>query len=587
MPIDDVDYMLENCVTDNHIIYVDSARRDMSIYPRANHYTLRFSTPYRYVHGIEVLDASIPSTMFNIDTHNNVLSYLSADEDMTPLLQELVTLPCFSKILSFSLNNHIVQEQRLYGTSVPFKIVLVEEDVSKDDVFGDPIALSEFIDDCLDVDVDALNKKDDPFDGFSSGSGAALDPTKTSYLVIKKHTMPTVNLYSSKAAAYFGDLPIYEVVIDGDTMYTTDAYFYDFYASYAKKYGDQCFYDIMRLRNPKVARAYKLQRRSCEEDVYIWNYYTITSESKADFESVSSASKSPPLTVWQTVFKPGNYSAVSFLKLSEQYMSGDVVLDLGGLDTIETYPNYKLIGRTPFAINKLGTSIGSVIGISEVATSQWPLNYKYIPEVPYLYGSLDNNSDNTLECPGIVDFTANRYVILRCEEIEDHMYGSYSYGDFTPGIAMLRFFEVNGVSHQRNDYVNYVKPPFHPIGKLDKITLTFLLPDLTTIYDFKGLDHVMLLSVKFYAPKQMRKMQMSVLNPNYNPNFHEYMHQHIDYKRKSELLAGSTSITQAQDVADTNAIREIEKRFDYSSSEDEDITEDPHGDSNVLSDFET
>lgn len=572
MPIDDVDYMLENCVTDNHIIYVDSAKRDTSIFPRANHYTLRFSTPYRYVHGIEVLDASIPSTMFNVDIHNNVLSYLSADEDMTPLLQELVTLPCFSKILSFSLNNHIFQDQRLYGTSTPFKIVLVEEDVSKDDVFGDPIALIEFIDDCFDVDVDALNKKDDPFDGFSSGSGTGLDPTKTSCLVIKKHTMPNVKLYPSKAAAYYGDLPVYEVVIDGNTMYTTDAYFYDFYTCFSKKYGDQCFYDVMRLRSPKVSRAYTVRRKSCEEDDYLWNYYTITSETEAVFDSVSSSSKSPPLTVWQTLFKPGNYSAVSFLKLSEQIMSGDVVFDIGSADTIETYPNYKLIGRTPFVINKLGTSIGSVIGLSEVATSQWPLNYTYIPEIPYLYGSTEYNSDNVLECPGIVDFTVNRYVILRCEEIEDHLYGSYSYGDFTPGIAMLRFFDVNGVSHQRNDYVNYVKPPFHPIGKLDKITLTFLLPDLTTIYDFKGLDHVLLLSVKFYAPKQMRKMQISVLNPNYNPNFHEYMHQHIDYKRGES----STPITQAQDVADTNAIREIEKRYDYSSSEDEE-----------LSDFET
>jgi hypothetical protein len=584
MPIDDVDFMLDNCITDNHIIYIDSAKRDKLAFPHANHYTIRFSNPYRFVHGIEVLDASVPSTMFNIDVHNNVMSYLSSEEDLSGVLQELVGVPGFSKVLEFSLTDDIFQAKRLYGTSSPFKLVVVDEPPADDDIFADPAGLRQFVDECLDVDVDALNIEDDPFDAFNSGIGLPFDPSKTMHLVLKKHKMPDVKLFPSKAAAHHGILPIYTIPVDGVPMYTTDPFFYDFYACYSKKYGNQSFYDILRLKSPKLARAYTLSKQSCDGDVYSWNYYSVSVVSEEEFKLMEPTAKPPPLIVWQTIFKPGNYGAKDFLKLSSEFMSGDVVFDLAGVGSIETYPNFKLLGRTPFVVNKLGTSIGSVVGLSEAATSQLPLNYNYIPNNPNLFGSLIDNSDNTLTCPGIVNFSANRYVVLRCDEIEDHMYGSYSYGDFTPGIAMLRFFEVDGVSHQRNDYVNFNKPPFHPIGKLDKITLTFLLPDLTTIYDFKGLDHLMLLSVKFYTPKQMRKMQMSVLNPNYNPNFHEYMHQHIDYKRQNEIF--ETSLTQTQDVVETNTVREIEKLYDYTSSEDDENYIGDGEDAN-LSDFDT
>ena len=581
MPIDDVDYLLENCVTDNHIIYIDSAKRDKAVFPQPSHYTIRFAHPYRFVHGIEVIDASIPSTMFNVDVHNNVLSYLSSpDGDMNSTLQELARIPGLREVLQFSLKDDIHQAIRDYGTTTPFKLALVDGDTQNlDDVFLNPLELRKFIDDCLHVDVNSLNIKDDSFDGLGSSTGISFDPSKTTYLVIKKHKMPNVKLYKSEQAAQNGSLPVYAMSVHDTTLYTTEAYLYDFYECFRKKYGNLSFYETIKKKQPKVTRTYTLQNKYCESDIYEWTYYTISSITEAEYQALPST-KYARISSSQTIFRPGNYSAREFLKLSEMFMTGDVSFNTGDVTTIETYPNFTLYGETPFVVNQLGSSIGSIIGLSEDASAKLPLNYTYIPNIPYFFGSIAENQDNLLMCPGMINFTANRYVILRCDELEDHMYGSYAYGDFTPGIAMLRFFEIEGVSHQRNDYVNFTKPPFHPIGKLDKITLTFLLPDLLTLYDFKGIDHLLLLSIKFYAPRQMRKMQSSVLNPNYNPDFHEYAHQHIDYKREIDVFDQKKSIED--DVEEANQVMEIEKRFDYFSDNDDDLDSEA-----PMSDFET
>ena len=571
MPIEDVDFLLENCITDNHVIYIDSARRDKRAFPHPNQYTIRFSNPYRLVHGIEVLDASIPSTMFNVDLNNNVLSYMTSPSgDFGATVADLTKVPGFSKVMSYALTDDLSPSPTKYGTATTFKVVMLESDAvgDGDDLFMTPGALRPFVDECLDVDVDALNAADDPFDGFLTG-GLPMVPGKPSHLVITKHKMPPVKLYESRKAAEYGSLPVYEVVVDGTKMYTTDANFYDFYACFEKKYGaNQTFYDhLKKTLPPEIARSYVLHKQSCEGNTYDWYYYTISNVPAADFDALSASV--PPASTFsmeRVVFRPGNYSAVSFLKLSERYMTGSLVFDTEEPENVTTFPNFTFIGEMPFIINMQGSSIGSVIGMSEEATSLLPDNYKYIANNPLLYGSL---AGNTLVCPGIVNFSVDRYVVLRCDELEDHIYGSYSYGEFTPGIGMFRFFEVDGISHQRNDYVNFTKPPFHPIGKFDKMTLSFYQPDLTNLYDFKGLDHILVLSIKFYAPKQMRKLQISVLNPNYRADFQEYMQQYIDYKRATEVNS-SDGMTVHDDVNETNRVREAEIEYDYPSSDPDD-----------------
>ena len=70
MSIEDIDYLYKNSVKDNAVIFVDSSKRNKLTYPDPNSYTITFDEPFKYVYGIEILDASIPRAMYQIDENN-------------------------------------------------------------------------------------------------------------------------------------------------------------------------------------------------------------------------------------------------------------------------------------------------------------------------------------------------------------------------------------------------------------------------------------------------------------------------------------------------------------------------------------
>jgi hypothetical protein len=156
--------------------------------------------------------------------------------------------------------------------------------------------------------------------------------------------------------------------------------------------------------------------------------------------------------------------------------------------------------------------------------------------VPQEVAALYNNASVVYKIisPGVVYLLGTRYCILRCEELDDHLYGSRAYGRFSPGIALFKMFNVNDVAHQRIDFVNLKKKPFHPIGKLDKLTLRFETSD-GSLYDFKSANHLLVVSIKYYVPSQKRQFTQSVLNPNYQRDFASYfLGRSITYKENSE-----------------------------------------------------
>jgi len=79
MSIEDIDYLYKNSIKDNAVIFVDSSKRDKLTYPDPNSYTINFDEPFKYVYGIEILDASIPRAMYQIDENNNKLVVVIGD----------------------------------------------------------------------------------------------------------------------------------------------------------------------------------------------------------------------------------------------------------------------------------------------------------------------------------------------------------------------------------------------------------------------------------------------------------------------------------------------------------------------------
>lgn len=78
MSIEDIDFLKKNSTKENYLFLVDSKKRDFLNYPDPNNYTITFDVPFKNVIGIEVIDASIPRTMYTIDKYNNTIYYYIA-----------------------------------------------------------------------------------------------------------------------------------------------------------------------------------------------------------------------------------------------------------------------------------------------------------------------------------------------------------------------------------------------------------------------------------------------------------------------------------------------------------------------------
>jgi hypothetical protein len=250
---------------------------------------------------------------------------------------------------------------------------------------------------------------------------------------------------------------------------------------------------------------------------------------------------------------------------------------------LEKQSKYKFAIQTPnvrFYLNNTKTTFSEAIGFATTSpspkdkqlfsiVSQWPNSSDVIVT------TVQNGMEFVITSPGIVNLNGLSYVILRCPEVESHISNSFSYSQNCPGIGMFKLGAMNQIISVRLDFVNFIRKPFHPIGKLPKITLKFETTEGAS-YDFKGVDHNLLLSVKFYVPKPKTTMQKFILNPNYNPDYLEYMvnEMRITGEQNATSIFDASLNNRTTDITNTynNLINE-QNDYDYSSEEDDDETD--------------
>lgn len=177
-----------------------------------------------------------------------------------------------------------------------------------------------------------------------------------------------------------------------------------------------------------------------------------------------------------------------------------------------------------FIIDGFKSELGPELGFSEFSI---PCdNYTLLPHSTnkrLFMSQLDATTQQQLiVTPGLINLETARYVIMRCPEIESHLLGNYSSMRHTPGIGLFKMIDSNTISNLRFDFVSIIRKPFHPIGKLSRLTLRFENND-GTLYNFKAVNHVILLSVKYYSPKSVVMSTSSILNRNYNPDVLQYI----------------------------------------------------------------
>ena len=581
MPIDDIDYLFENSAQDTHIIYVDSNSRDRKYFPKANSLAVRFSHPLKNVFGIDILDASVPSAMFNIDYDTNDIYFFtlqnSSDEALLfKWLQELGDTHGLKGIVGHEVPMDSMQDAT--WTREVFSIFFTENTAcSVDDIFCTN-KLEAFITQQQPprVDLNKLLAADDPFDGWLTNT-----KTSTSF-EIARISMPDVTLYDQ---AIVDGIAMFKVNVHGEDYYvdyatTIGKRFVTFVACFQAKYGNREAIEHLynRANPPKRVRAFDIERAS--GNLYRWTYYVLTPvlldepiEPNPDGDSAII----PFLTMWHTRIRPGNYEVNGLLDVLDQSISTTGVrIDEETKSLVQVHPFVKFVSDRPFVMNMGTSTLSDVLGFDEYP--QVTNNNNYVAIVSKFHGQLFGSKRSSpaadvapyfhMRGPGLLNLLNLRYTILRCEELEDHLYGSYTYGSFSPGIGLFRFYDVNSQNHQRQDYVNFDKRPFHPIGKLDKLTIQFTLPDGKTLYDFKGLNYFLVLAIRYYVPYQTKKIEKSILNPNYDRNFQAYMYTHA-MKRDRGSAEDDIEYDDGQGVGDDAALRsqllQIQSKYDYES----------------------
>ena len=133
--------------------------------------------------------------------------------------------------------------------------------------------------------------------------------------------------------------------------------------------------------------------------------------------------------------------------------------------------------------------------------------------------------------PGIVYFIGNKYIIMRCPEIEEHLYRSLSYSKNTLGIAKIRVDSI-GINSEKLTITKIPVREFHPIGKLSRMSFRFET-NKGLLYDFKGLNHNIIFAIFYYEPIQKNIPRNSILNPEYKMNY-------LDYLYKQEEIEGDS-----------------------------------------------
>lgn len=122
-----------------------------------------------------------------------------------------------------------------------------------------------------------------------------------------------------------------------------------------------------------------------------------------------------------------------------------------------------------------------------------------------------------LTSPGVVNLVGDRFLTIRCPEVESYLYKDRAVSEVHPGIGMCTLGTYGFVA-ETFDYVNY-KPPklTTPIGKLSKLTIR-LETSTGTLYDTQGVNHTLLVNVRCLVPKIQRPTRTgSLIAPEYRP----------------------------------------------------------------------
>lgn len=505
--IEDIDYLSQFSEKGSQIVYIDSSLRNKVFYPNPNDYVVEFDQAFKLVYGFDVIDATIPVTMYNVDAYNNSICFTVVKANQSSLetvdpelyMKELCNCKSFIDLYNMDHDTSVV-----VGTEMnlaPFLGGIM----SPDDESEYYVMLYRTVYN-TDQILKKTNQNSEEFYFFKFGFGEyCIKYTEDNQPLIEK-------LQSGNYFIYIYDTGLVDLI-----------------------YFEHHNINATLFRSIQTANAHIISVGTYTKTLQVGNYdvLTITNDLNEVLNPVNidaEPTTSVPKKQGKLLFSSANFILLNGVR-------GELAKSLG----FDTYP--------------FSTSDG--------------VNYKpwSIGDNNFIFGSVFNEADNRYKiiAPGLMSLLGERFAILRIKELEDHLYGSYSYMKMTPGIGMFKMAApFGGVTNLRFDYTTVITKPFHPIGKLSRLSIRFETSS-GNLYDFKGVNHQLMVNVKFYVPTQKHKFSRSILNPHYDPNIMKYMSngRSIQYREDSD----------DEEEFDEEKYYQLYKKeldkYDYSSSDEE------------------
>lgn len=494
MSIEDVGYLLEHSEIDSSTFFVDSSKRDRHVWPTPSEFSLAFEEPFKLVTGIDVLDASIPGTMYTIDRGcdsfvvGNVSCPSGTPTDVQHIFTELQYVPLFRWHMSQMHNSDVI----VCGSTA--------------------------------------------WQGLDESSLQAASPMVTT---IPDDQSPLMRV--AVVSTIVDNVPVYSNEYNQYTQVAT-------YTSFTVGPHKYCF--MTSLVGPEVVSAASEGRLHVRSDMTLvmYDFYYVDTYVQQELRDALLYEVEIMTTV--ITLEHGNYDIHTLLvQLSQLLSSSSINVSTSTSGSVDVASKYKFYSPNEFFFDMGRSNCKHVIGFDMLA-ADIDINSKYrklsVDGLPRLFRSVYNaDTDNhILIGPGVVDVSGIRYLLLRCPEIEQHMPTSARSSD--PGVGMFKLAGTNDITHLRFDFISITKKPIHPIGRLTRMTFRFETPN-GSLYDFKGINLQMLMLVKFLSPGMSRsrtRFTKSLLNPEYSPDYLQYMVRNLqrsmlEYNNDSDVDSDS------------------------------------------------
>lgn len=593
MSIEDVNYLKANSIKQTYTFLIDSNERDRTIYPDPNNYVVEFSTPFKNIIGMEIIDASIPRTMYNVDVENNSIYYYIGTDDNDTLIKEgvqeennvnavVTNLTIYNNTLNVKdrgyvyIKNH-VNLYNIYNTggiggvtkgiTISFKLTafsIYKNGIGADNSYtildfryNHLINPKSSEDSPIIVKLIRQNNESQTYNIlFKIGNETnekIINNINLSYLTHVSWTISENNTWqiylngtTDPSKTHSSSFSIKNVFYtdkyigkrfelnDGDwdtaNMYISDFKIYNKVLN--QNQINSCIINVHTNSFNSLVLWYKMDtiiNNELENQGYNRNFHYTDIFNKIDI-------------------MPGDYTLKTFFQNYDELNNFEIGFKEHS-DPSELTNLMDIYSRKPFILDMKRSTISENLGFDLYANKNtydryiYKEIYKYNENMIKIFHSKINDNQvkefddgkvdiYIITSPGIVYFIGNKYIIMKCPEIEEHLYRSLSYSKFTLGLAKFRVDNV-GINSERLSITKLPVREFHPIGKLAKMSLRFET-NKGTLYDFKGVNHNIVFAIYYYEPVQKNFPQGSLLNPEYKMNYIDYQYNHEEIEGDSD-----------------------------------------------------